>query len=33
VAFLSSMTRLVMTVVWLGMFMMGWRDEDKRLAL
>jgi hypothetical protein len=33
VAFLSSMTSLVMTVVWLGMLMIGPRDEDKRLAL
>jgi hypothetical protein len=33
VAFLSSMIRLVMTVVWLGMLMIGPRDEDKRLAL
>jgi hypothetical protein len=33
VAFLSSMTCLVMTVVWLGILMIGCRDEDRRLAL
>jgi hypothetical protein len=27
------MTRLVTTVVWLGTLTIGWRDEDKRLAL
>jgi hypothetical protein len=31
--FLSSITLLVMTVVWLGMLIIRSRDEERRLAL